>query len=208
MEIGKLETEEERYIRRHKRYLKAREEGKNSVYHKDKNGNKVKSKPRKYIRMEDLSEEEKQIRRDNKHRNYLKSKELDKPYVYHRKKEFTEEERERRRLASAQWRKDHPARVKENMQRWHKEHYEEEKRSWQEYRRNNKKLCIEYLGSECSECGGVFHPDVYDFHHKDTNEKDICVGKLLTRKFENIKVELDKCILVCSNCHRIIHAQY
>ena len=68
-----------------------------------------------------------------------------------------------------------------------------------------KKQAVEYLGGKCKRCGlETTHYEVYDFHHKDPSKKDITVSK--TRKsFETLKPELDKCVLYCANCHRIIH---
>jgi hypothetical protein len=152
------------------------------------------------------SDEDRKVRR---HKQYLKARELGKSWVHHSKERIlSDNEKEKRRIYSAKYKAEHPEKTKENMRRWREIHGEEEKRSWQEYRRNNKKLCIEYLGGKCSVCGGTFHPDVYDFHHRDENEKDVCVARLLTRKFEKITSELDKCVLLCSNCHRLHHAQY
>ena len=65
---------------------------------------------------------------------------------------------------------------------------------------------IEYKGGCCSRCGiKSSHICIYDFHHTDSNEKDFNISKILTNNWENIKKELDKCILLCANCHRIVH---
>lgn len=79
--------------------------------------------------------------------------------------------------------------------------------SWiRERRRQNKLKAIEYKGGKCSVCGNEFHPSVYDFHHVDPTTKEIAPTRLFAYgNFEQIKYELDKCILVCSNCHRVIH---
>lgn len=45
-----------------------------------------------------------------------------------------------------------------------------------------------------------------DFHHRDPNQKDFGIGTGHTRAWEKVKAELDKCILVCRNCHGEIHA--
>lgn len=74
-----------------------------------------------------------------------------------------------------------------------------------ERRRQIKKEAVEYLGGECQKCRirSVFY-EIYDFHHLDPNEKDFSIGKQ-ARSFKSIKAELDKCILLCANCHRIEH---
>ena len=70
----------------------------------------------------------------------------------------------------------------------------------------NKDRAIDYLGGKCKDCGNVFLVQaVYDFHHKNPEEKDFCIGNILGRGWEKITPELDKCDLLCANCHRIRH---
>jgi hypothetical protein len=72
-------------------------------------------------------------------------------------------------------------------------------------RREIKLKAIEYLGGKCVDCGECRPISaIYDFHHKDPTLKDFSIGKN-TLKFESITKELDKCELLCSNCHRIRH---
>ncbi len=49
-------------------------------------------------------------------------------------------------------------------------------------------------------------PCCLEFHHLDPNEKEFEVAKNPSRSWENIESEMKKCIVVCSNCHRKIHA--
>mgnify|MGYP003431129005 FL=1 len=45
-----------------------------------------------------------------------------------------------------------------------------------------------------------------EFHHLDPEQKDFGIAaKGYTRSWEKVKEELDKCIMVCANCHREIH---
>jgi hypothetical protein len=72
-------------------------------------------------------------------------------------------------------------------------------------RRSDKTAAIEYLGGKCVDCGEDRNiPALYDFHHLDPSKKDFSIGKSAL-VFESLKKELDKCILLCSNCHRIRH---
>jgi hypothetical protein len=67
-----------------------------------------------------------------------------------------------------------------------------------------KSILVEYLGGKCSMCGYNKCIDALDFHHIDPNMKDFTIsGKSFS--IDRLKKETDKCILVCSNCHREIH---
>lgn len=70
--------------------------------------------------------------------------------------------------------------------------------------RAKKKQAIEYLGGQCADCGVKYHPSVYDFHH--LRNKDGNWRQIQSWSFKRIKKELDKCVLLCSNCHRLRHA--
>lgn len=57
----------------------------------------------------------------------------------------------------------------------------------------------------CGRCGNT-DPRVLDFHHKDERTKSFTIG-LVRREVgaEKLIKEIKKCIVVCANCHRIIH---
>lgn len=74
-------------------------------------------------------------------------------------------------------------------------------------RRKLKQLAIEYKGGRCIICGYDKYPGALDFHHTDPKQKDFGLSSSgITRSWARVKEELDKCILVCANCHREIHA--
>ena len=63
-------------------------------------------------------------------------------------------------------------------------------------------------GGMCCKCGIGFDGDnavIFDFHHKDPKKKEHNIASIST--WGAMKKELEKTILVCSNCHRLIHAQ-
>lgn len=76
-----------------------------------------------------------------------------------------------------------------------------------EMKRRNKIKAVEYKGGVCQRCKGTFDPCIYDFHHVDPAQKDAIIAMLLSRPWSVIAEELDKCILLCSNCHRLIHKE-
>ena len=71
-----------------------------------------------------------------------------------------------------------------------------------------KKLMVEYKGNSCSICGYNKYLGALEFHHLDPKNKDFTPSKLKRYTFDDkVKIELDKCILVCANCHREIHGK-
>jgi hypothetical protein len=75
-----------------------------------------------------------------------------------------------------------------------------------EHNRKIKLLAIGYLGGKCKKCSHKGEPCDFDFHHLNPDEKEFNIGKNKNVTFDNIKKELDKCILLCAICHRRLHA--
>ena len=72
------------------------------------------------------------------------------------------------------------------------------------WRKRVKQKLIEYKGGKCEFCGYDKCNRSLQFHHLDPNKKNFSIsGKSLS--FEKLKNEVDKCVLVCSNCHCEIH---
>lgn len=69
-----------------------------------------------------------------------------------------------------------------------------------------KRDLVAYKGGRCERCEGVYHPNVYDFHHYDPEEKSFTVCQAnFQRSWDNIIAEADKCFMLCANCHREVH---
>ncbi len=76
----------------------------------------------------------------------------------------------------------------------------------QRFRDNAKKKAVEYKGGKCSICGYNKYVGALEFHHLDPEKKDFAIsGSGKIRKWEKVKPELDKCALLCSNCHKEVH---
>ena len=71
--------------------------------------------------------------------------------------------------------------------------------------RNLKLKSIKYKGGKCLKCGYNKCSRSLDFHHLDPLKKDFNISDGKTHNFEKLKPELDKCILICSNCHGELH---
>ena len=62
-------------------------------------------------------------------------------------------------------------------------------------------------GGKCEKCGYDKNIASFEFHHLDPNEKEfnIDVRKFSNTKLTDLQKELDKCVLLCANCHREEH---
>ena len=66
----------------------------------------------------------------------------------------------------------------------------------------------DYKGGCCQICGYTRYIGALDFHHIKPEEKkfNLSVDNLF-RSWTLILEELDKCVMICSNCHREVHAK-
>lgn len=71
--------------------------------------------------------------------------------------------------------------------------------------RDLKRKAIEYKGGKCEKCGYCKCSAALEFHHKNPEEKEFAIGKTRSQSRKRIQPELDKCMLLCSNCHKEIH---
>jgi hypothetical protein len=79
-----------------------------------------------------------------------------------------------------------------------------------------KQSFLEYKKTtSCERCGYNKNVDALDFHHVSTDDKKFRLSRMHTnhKSINNelnkrIKKELDKCIVLCSNCHLIEHTKY
>ncbi len=78
-----------------------------------------------------------------------------------------------------------------------------------QYVKDRKKAFVRSLGNECEKCG-IKHDDkntaIFDFHHRNEKTKKADWTRMRNWSLERQRDELKKCILVCANCHRLIHA--
>ena len=76
--------------------------------------------------------------------------------------------------------------------------------------RERKKIFVEWFKNKCHDCGSSFPDCVYDFHHIDPSKKDFKISYFRKRPDDllfdpTILEELNKCVMLCANCHRIRH---
>jgi hypothetical protein len=75
-----------------------------------------------------------------------------------------------------------------------------------ERQRALKLRAIIYKGGKCEKCGYDKCPGAFDFHHIDPTEKEFGISRKRTTSWTlEFRTELDKCSLLCANCHREEH---
>ena len=69
-----------------------------------------------------------------------------------------------------------------------------------------RKMARDYKGGKCELCGYHKCSRALSFHHLDPRKKSFGLSdKGLTRSWQKIKKEIEKCVLICANCHMEVH---
>lgn len=90
---------------------------------------------------------------------------------------------------------------------YYKNNKEQQVKVRKEYRRNIRAWLDEYKSTlKCEKCNEN-HPACLDFHHREPNEKETALGDAIRLGWgkKRILKEIEKCNILCSNCHRKLH---
>jgi len=73
-----------------------------------------------------------------------------------------------------------------------------------------REFMTEYMADKCCVDCGIDNPVVLDFHHKPGVEKNFKIADALHYRvgLGSLQAELEKCEVLCANCHRIRHRQH
>jgi hypothetical protein len=75
------------------------------------------------------------------------------------------------------------------------------------FRQNLKRRVVAAMGDACAGCGLREPVDALEFHHLDASAKEFGIStEGIPRRWDKIAAELAKCVLLCANCHRELHA--
>lgn len=68
---------------------------------------------------------------------------------------------------------------------------------------------VEKMGGQCCRCGYDKSMGALEFHHLDSDKKEATISTLIkgSQCWNKLQKELDKCILLCANCHREEHCK-
>ena len=72
-------------------------------------------------------------------------------------------------------------------------------------RQKEQTAWLQSLKKECLICGEK-EPICLDFHHINPEEKSFTIAKHQSSGKEKLLAEIKKCVCLCSNCHRKVHA--
>jgi 5-methylcytosine-specific restriction endonuclease McrA len=96
---------------------------------------------------------------------------------------------------------------------YQKKHYQENKAAYKEAakrRASEMRVWIQGYKAErgCQKCGYNKCSAALDFHHVDPNDKEFPIAKMWSYGWgkDRVSRELEKCIVLCANCHRELHA--
>ena len=98
--------------------------------------------------------------------------------------------------------------VRKSKNTWTPERRREYDRKWNSDRLKVRRERLDNykLNVGCEICGYDKHPAALDFHHKDPTLKKFNISNSLpTRNWDRILEEIEKCDIICANCHRALH---
>lgn len=75
------------------------------------------------------------------------------------------------------------------------------------HRKKRKQNIVYIMGDKCCICGYNKCQSALELHHLNPENKDFTISQTLNKELQTVINEIKKCVLVCANCHREIHAQ-
>ena len=76
------------------------------------------------------------------------------------------------------------------------------------WRKNTKRKLVAAFGGRCAGCGYSNCVEALEFHHINPDEKETHWGRINGSiiSWKRIVTEIQKCVMLCSNCHKEVHA--
>jgi hypothetical protein len=74
-------------------------------------------------------------------------------------------------------------------------------------RKKVRQMAMDMAGAKCQLCGYQKCAEALEFHHLDNDRKDFSISNSgHSRSWARVKDEIEKCVLLCANCHREVHS--
>lgn len=118
-------------------------------------------------------------------------------------------EKEKRAIIDKKYYKNHREERLRKNKLWHEKNPEKVRECRRRYTKEIRKYVNNYkLSRGCSICGYNKCANALEFHHEE-NDKEFNVGSMVGSGYslKMIKEEMDKCEVLCANCHRELHAK-
>lgn len=88
---------------------------------------------------------------------------------------------------------------------WYAENRERRQNKANTRNQDRKMKAILSFGGRCADCLQSYPACVYQFHHLDPSKKDVNPSYSMAGSEETMWKELQKCVMLCANCHMIRH---
>ena len=120
------------------------------------------------------------------------------------------------KITRKKWRENNPEYFKEyykrnneELRRKKKQYYKENKEKVREKNNEYRNKIVQYvnnykLSKGCTICGYNKCASALDFHHN--RDKEFHIGQF-HGNLEKLKIEMEKCIVLCADCHRELHTE-
>lgn len=134
-------------------------------------------------------------------------------------KQYRINNQEKEKARAKRYRELHPEKIKESQNKYRETNLEKIKQQRKKWATSNKELINKYskchrdtrrefldiikLEEGCQICGYNDHPRALQFDHIDPKEKSFTISQLLTCAMDKLLIELEKCRVLCANCHSI-----
>lgn len=97
----------------------------------------------------------------------------------------------------------------ECQKKYRRDHYEKNRQKYIDkaalYKKNASfEFNLLKLTLKCKLCGES-HVSCLQFHHTDKNEKEFSICEMISMSKERMKIEIEKCVVLCANCHFKLH---
>ena len=153
-----------------------------------------------------ITEEEKKKKHAERERKYRKQgKHIEREKAW--RKEYNDKNKDRIRATHKKYYENNKDRCRALKKRWVANNQEKNRASVKKARGNIRSWFWEYKSTlKCSRCFES-DPICLEFHHNGTGEKEINVSIMVVNGMskENIFKEINKCTVLCANCHRKEH---
>ena len=106
---------------------------------------------------------------------------------------------------SRKYYKTHKKEISQSTNKWRENNPETVKKWVNNRTKERKAYFVSIKGGKCARCNGVFPNVCFDFHHNINGDKTLVNFGWANLSIKRLKEEVNKCIMVCANCHRQIH---